>query len=142
MSCVLRAWGRALDVDRFRTESSLCPCRVYRKGDPAPGSSRRSPPRIREDSGIVIDVSGADFDDLPRQIEDAIHFLEHHRSALLHLQHFPGVEEACLDFGLARHDVAAQYMHLPATLIRLAAEFGLSIELSIYTASPGDAATG
>jgi hypothetical protein len=67
---------------------------------------------------VSIDVSGADFSQLPRQVEDAIAFLERH------------TEEVELDFGIARRDVPAQFDSFPARLVSLAGAPGLGLTIS------------
>ena len=131
MSCVLRANGAGFLVDRFLQESELIPCAVYRKGE------RRSPVRkpkgqIHETSGLNVDVSKADFDNLQGQIQDAISFLKQHKTELERLRRFPGVDEVCLDFGIAKRDVIAQADYFPPVLLYLAGSLGIGIELSQY----------
>jgi hypothetical protein len=132
VSAVLRAEGVEFDPDRFCSESGLTPYMLWRKGEPR---SPRSEGKLYEDSGFNLDVSDADFLDLPRQVEDAIAFLEGNHKKLSRLCGFPGIETVTLDFGIARRDVFAQFHRFPPTLIRLAGELGLGIELSQYWCS-------
>lgn len=131
MSCVLRAHGSDFSVDRFLEGSELNPCTVYRKGE------RRSPASkskvgVNKSSGMVVDVSVADFDDLRGQIRDAITFLKQNEAELARLSKFPGVEGVALDFGIARRDVVAQSDYFPPELLYLAGGLGIGIELSQY----------
>ena len=131
MSCVLRANGSDFLVDRFLEHSDLIPCVVYRKGEPrSPASKPKG--KIHETSGLNIDVSEADFDNLEGQIQDAISFLKQHKKELERLRKFPGVEGLALDFGIAKRDVIAQYDYFPPELLYLAGSLGIGIELSQY----------
>ena len=51
---------------------------------------------------------------------------------LARLRQEPGVEGMTLDFGIEWRDVAAQFDHLPPTLVRLAGALGLGLEISHY----------
>ena len=138
MSAVLRIDGVDFDVDRFCAKSSLTPCAVYRRGERVSQVSRSR--RRRKASGMNIVVSDGEFDDFQRQVQEAIAFLSANRKELRRLMRFPGVEGACLDFGIERLDVAAQFDRLPPELVRLAGELGLGIEISHYAvSSDGDA---
>jgi hypothetical protein len=77
-------------------------------------------------------VSNADFNEFPRQVEEAIAFLLSNREQVSRLSEFSGVEGPTLDFGIARRNVLLQCDCFPAELIRLAASCGLAIELSQY----------
>jgi hypothetical protein len=131
MSCVLRVNGSDFLVDRFLDNSDLVPCVVYRKGEPR-SSASKSNSKIHETSGLNVDVSKADFDNLDGQIRDAISFLEQHKMELERLCRFPGVERLTLDFGIAKRDVIAQSDYFPAELLYLAGSLEISIELSQY----------
>jgi hypothetical protein len=113
--CVLRASGEDFDVDEFLRSSSLKPCAIHRRGTPylAKGQPRG---RVHEASGLAIAVSGASWSDLATQVTDAERFLAAHRAEILRLVHFPGVEEATLDFSLDLRigdGVAAQFDRFP-----------------------------
>ena len=123
--CVLRASGRAFDVDAFISSSRLEPCAVYYRGR----KRLKSEPLPRE-SGINVHVSRGD--DLTAQIADAIDFLSKNRAELRRLIQAPGFEGAVLDFGVAQTDAYVDYHKFPAALIALAADFGLDIWLTEY----------
>jgi hypothetical protein len=131
MSCVFRANGSNFLVDSFLEGSDLVPCAVYRKGEPR-FSASKSQEKVNKSSGLQVDVSEADFDNLHGQIQDAISFMQKHKTELERLCKFPGVEGVSLDFGIARRDVVAQYDYFPPELLYLAGRLGIGIELSQY----------
>ncbi len=133
MSSVLRVTGRDFDVDRCCAQLGLAPCAAYRRGEPMFPASQPDG-RRNEQSGVHLVVSDAGFEEFPRQVEEAIAFLRAHGGEVRQLVQFPGVESACLDFGVTRRDVAVQCEYLPPELVRLAGELGLGIELSQYPA--------
>jgi hypothetical protein len=126
--CVLRASGVAFPVDEFLDNSSFAPCAVWHKGELR--SKSRS---AHTDYGFNLVVSEAE--DLPTQVKDTVEFLNQQRAELIRLTHTTGFDSIVLDFGICRRDVLAQFDHFPADLVRFAAEFGMSIELSQYRAS-------
>ena len=114
MACVLRAIGREFDVDEFLKDTPLPRDVVFHRGElrgPGEGAGKRSA------SGFNAPVSEAGLDDLDTQVQDASQFLRVHEDELRRLGGFPGVEEVCLDFGIARRDVPAQSDVFPADLL-------------------------
>src|SRR5262249_34827302 len=139
MSAVLRAYGADFDVDRFLAGCTLPLCAVKRRGEP--GFAARQPDgRRHERSGVHVSASDADFEEFPRQVEEATAFLRAEVEQVRRLCKFPGVEDVTLDFGIDRRGVAVQCDYLPPELVRLAGALGLGIELSQYRAR--DAAPG
>lgn len=133
MAAVLRADGKAFDVDRFCAATRLAADAVYRRGEPVFPATQ--PDGRRHDrSGVHIVVSEATFDDLPGQVREATAFLLTHRADVAELVGLPGVEGVVLDFGITRRDVAVQCDVLPPELVRAAGALGLGIELSHYPA--------
>src|ERR687898_774193 len=106
MSCILRASGRAFDVDRYLTRSSFRAIAVHRRGAPVFPASQPDG-RKHERSGCNIEVSQRGFSDFPGQVRDAVRFLKENAAAVRLLRRFPGVESLALDFGVAWRDVAA-----------------------------------
>lgn len=76
-----------------------------------------------------IQVSRADFDDVPAQMRDATVFLQHHQTALQHALSQDGAE-GVIDFAVEWRDVAVQVDGFPAELVRLAGQLGLALMLS------------
>ena len=132
MSCVLRANGSSFLFDEFLKDSDFVPCAVYRKGEAR--SSRKGPEKVEQSSGLHVVVSEAEFDTLDRQIQDAIAFMQQHKTELKRLCSFPGVEAVILDFGIEKRDVGSQFDYFPPVLLSLAGSLGIGIELSQYPA--------
>jgi hypothetical protein len=126
MPVVLRAGGAEFDVDRYSAGSPLPVCACHRRGEITRGG------RVLAASCVSIDVSDVDFDDLAKQIADAIRFFHTYNLPLRRLMSAPGVEDLTLDFGVARRDVAVQCDRLPAELVQLCGRYGMGIEMSYY----------
>jgi hypothetical protein len=88
-------------------------------------------------SGVNIHVSHGDFNNLKRQVRDAVCFVSRHRVALRRLKRIPGVEDVTLDFGVAHRDVAAQFDYFPPELAAAAGLPGIGIEVSRYHTAGG-----
>jgi hypothetical protein len=123
-SCVLRATGDNFQPSDFLRDSVFEPCNVFGKGE------RKSASSAWETSGITVEVSSAD--DFSAQVRDAIVFLETNRAELLRLKQFAGLEEISLDFGVGGRNGFLQSYLFPLQIIRLASEFSLELEVSIY----------
>ena len=121
----MRAWGDDFEPERFLEEGSFSPCNIFRKGD------RKSESRTWDTSGMTIVVSDAS-DDFAQQTVDAIEFLKINRVETLRLQDSNGLEGIGLDFGVTRRNGLLQSHLFPAELIRLAGEFSMTLEVSIY----------
>ncbi len=136
--CVLRASGAKFDPDRFLEASPLESCKVFRRGDPPLPKSQPEGPRY-ETSGVTVDVSDAEWSDLPAQVADAERFLEANRGEIERLAQTPGVTDLTLDFPIELRidgeNVFAQFDRFPASLVRLAGALGLALELSTYPCS-------
>jgi hypothetical protein len=138
MAAVLRVSGAEFDPDLFCSGSGLKPCAIYRRGEPVyPASQPRG--KKHDVSGINVRVSDAGFHEFPRQVEEATTFLQAHREELARLRCCPGADWMTLDFGIAWRDVAVHSDFLPPSLISLAGELGLGIELSHYPVDDGTA---
>lgn len=129
MSCVLRISGTALDIDALLSSVTLAPNRVWRKGE----LRSKAVARTHVDSGASFVASDAEFDAFDQQIADAIAFLSSNSAAVAALASFPGVEQATLDFGVALFEGNfATFSCLPPSLVQLAAQAKLGIEISTY----------
>src|SRR5262245_57518748 len=135
--CVLRATGAALDAQAFLRDSPLRAVKVFRRGEPRLPRSHPEGPR-HETSGITVQVSQAPRSNLGAQVADAESFLRAHRAELQRLAAAPGLEDLTLDFPTSlRIDgerVVAQFDRFPASLVRMAGDLGIALELSIYPA--------
>jgi hypothetical protein len=129
---VLRAIGRDFDVDEFLKETPLPPGAVFHRGEPRqPGGGKRAA------SGFNAPVSEAGLDDLDTQLQDATHFLREHEDELRRLGRFPGVEEVCLDFGIARRAGAAQSDLFPADLLWQAGALDIDLVVTHFSVAEG-----
>jgi len=131
MSCVLRIIGEDFDVDSFILKTGIDPYKVFYRGD----SKVKSKPdgKKTERSGCAIGASWADQTDFKQQVKDAIGFLESNRDKLLFINSVPEIQYAVLDFGVSYNpDKFTQTQYLPKELLRLTADLGIGIEVSIY----------
>ena len=130
MGCVLRALGKQFHVDEFMVKSKLSPCAIFRKGELI-GSGPKGKKHNR--SGVNIEVSTASFDNLKRQIKDAIKFLIKSKTEIRKLAGAEGLDGPPeLDFGIRKRDSFTQSDCFPSELITLAGGLGLSIRVSQY----------
>lgn len=138
--CVLRAAGADFEPAAFLEGSSLEPTKVYKKGQPRLPRSAPDGPK-HDTSGITVAVSDAAWSDLPAQVADAERFLETHQTEIERLARAPGIAELALDFPIELRidgaSVVAQFDRFPASLVGLAGQLGLALELSIYPSSDG-----
>ena len=128
MSSVLRVSGVSFDVDSFLAASRLKPCKVWHVGEQIRPSR---PPS--DTAGFNVGVGDAGTRDITSSIGDAIRFLGENRAELSRLA---TLADMTLDFGVANREIPAQYCRFPSELIRLAAEFRMEIEVSIYMCEP------
>jgi hypothetical protein len=128
MSCVLRVWGKELDIHRLLTAITMTPSAVFQKGEPRSGSAL-----LWANSGANFEVSSADFSRLSEQESDALQFLTENRENLLNIRDFPGVEGASIDFAAVidpeRFPCSFKFSK---ELLVSAGTLGVSLELSIY----------
>jgi hypothetical protein len=130
MSCVLRAWGEAFDVDAFLVNSPLEPETVYEKGQLIPNSGGED--RGRRSSGFNLTVSDAGFDDLEAQILGAIFFLDEYEDELRRLGSYSGVEGVSIDFGVLLRDVVTQTDTFPSDLLWRAGALDIDLQVTHY----------
>ena len=104
----------------------------FRRGDAVFPNAPRSA-RLKQ-SGLNIEVSNADFDDLAGQVRDATRFLQHRRLLLLRLLRAAPGATVVLDFGLSRREAPIQCDYFPPALLKLAGNLGIGIELAQHPA--------
>ena len=130
MACYLRASGAGFNVDAFLAESSLTWDPTWRRGDRR-RVRRSGQPEHRADSGVAAEAGRGD--ELASQVVAVSEFLSANADEVARLVGFPGVEGACLDFGVYwAEDSAARFFRFPVSLLRLIASLGLELELSVY----------
>jgi len=127
---MLRASGKNFGVDTFLKKTNLKASAVFRRGEP---KSVNNPRKVYLRSGVNIVVSNASFDNIRKQVKDAIRFLEKNKAEIKRLMKFKGIEGAELDFGASKKDQFIQEVEFPSELIVLASSLGLSIKLSQYS---------
>jgi hypothetical protein len=131
VSCVLRAYGSAFDVDAFLAVSRLALAHVWRKGEPRFSASGGG--ELWDHSGITIDLSEAGWDELGQQVQDAAAFLNAHDADIRRLLSWAGVEFVFCDFGIRRkHGAPMQGAYFPPELTRLVGRLGIGLKLSVY----------
>lgn len=136
MSCVLRVSGKHFDARAYAQRSLLPIASVHMRGEPRMPCTRPKGERHKS-SGVTIDVSRAGFENLKRQIRDAIKFLAERRAVLRGLRRVVGVETMTLDFGVADRAAVAQFDYFPPELISAAGSLGIGLEISRYHAISG-----
>lgn len=132
MSCVLRFTGDNFDVDGFLEHTGLQPYLKFKKGDPIWNGKNQY-----TYNGCSFDLSEDDFENLQKQIEEAIKFLKENFDKLRMAYDFNLIEEDGqeIDFGInlrASEVVVMQTDSFPPELLRLAGQLGCSITLSQY----------
>jgi len=131
MSCVLRIFGTDLDPEALLAATGLVAYRVDRKGQT--GVLKNRGPFAK--SAVHIDVSDADFSDLPGQVRDATEFLSGHEAPIRAAVGFPGVETVTLDFPVEHADVSVDCKYLNPDFLSLVGKLMVGIEISIYPES-------
>lgn len=127
MSCLFRATGLNFNVDDFLSHSCLVPDSIWCKGELRTGD------KVHQTSGFSLVASEVGFDNLPKQVQDAIIFLKRNEQQIHKLQLFSGEVEMYLDFAIENRNAAAQYDQFPADLLRLAGNLKIGIEISLYS---------
>jgi hypothetical protein len=131
MSCILRISGEGFDVDDFILQSKISPYTKFYKGSPRV-ESKPDGEKIKS-SGCNLEISHADFDEFKQQVQDAIDYLNNHHQELQYINVTPEIQYAVLDFGVEYDpDKFTQTQYLPTELLKLSADLGISIEISIY----------
>ena len=131
MSCILRVSGRRFDVDAYLERGVLVPTMIYRRGEPRFITQPQGRKNLR--SGMNIVVSEKEFSEFDGQLKDARKFLVRYGRAVRALRRRKGVEGAVLDFGVERRpDAVVQVQVFPETIVHLAGQLGLGLELSFY----------
>ena len=135
MSTILRVGGENFDVDVSLQQSTLAPCKVFRRGKPKCVGSKQ----LSNKSGFNLEVSEADFNDFEKQIKNAVEFLKSNEEAISKLTEWIGVESMSLDFGVSRDEsFAFQSITFPNQLLKLAGNLGVDIEATLYPISEGE----
>ena len=129
MSCILRISGTDLSLDELE-KIKFAPDSTWQKGTPK--ISNKPDGKKYMSTGARYIVSDADFDEFDIQKNEAIDFLNKNKRMIEEVIKLPSVEDASLDFGIERRDVAVQCDYFQPELLKLAGNLGLGIELSQY----------
>jgi hypothetical protein len=128
MPCYLNIRGE-FDPDAVAASVAIPVEDTWRAGAP----SRRG--RVHEHSGLQLSASEADFHDHETQFAEAERFLRAHKEAIASITCRAETLESVLDFGLAQSPHPGYFRRIPASLVQIAAELRLAIELSFYACS-------
>lgn len=130
MSCILRVYGKDLNIDSLLAIIDLEYDRVWRRGESRQAS--KSGGKRHDHSGMTFVASDADFSDFGQQVDETTNYLESYGDQIVIIASFEGVQTAVLDFGIELRDVAIHSDVLPLRFLRAAAEAGVSVGLSHY----------
>ena len=135
MSCHLRVSGRKFNVDVYLKKHPCEVAALYRKGEPEYKHKPKGPKK--KYSGFNICVSNAEFENLKRQIKDAVEFLKDKDNSrqISILANYPGVEDLGLDFGVSckqRDKFPIKWYYFPPELLLLAGKLGIGLEITFY----------
>jgi ribosome-associated translation inhibitor RaiA len=133
MGCILTFIGPDADVEQLLALSPVEPVSVWRRGEPL---SSRPGSRVATTSGVTLQISDAEFEELEEQQADAIQFLNDHCQTLQAMRRVEGVESARVDFGIAMRSVIVQSDTFPAELIAAVAKVGCSLDLTQFPTGP------
>ncbi len=132
MACILRFNGKSLHPSPVAKILTAPIDTSYARGD----QRANLPGRHWEVGGVTVLVSKCSDQDLPGQTRDAESFLGSHFEEILEVVKLSDVEQACLDFAVGvrvgRDHVGFQCERLPSTLLLLAGQLSLAIELSLF----------
>jgi hypothetical protein len=105
-------------------------CKVFRRAQPrsAGGST------VHSTSGFNMVVSDAGFREFPKQLDDAINFLDQEGAEVRRLVDFSGVTAVVLDFGIEWRDAIVHSDEFPVKLVSLAGSCGIALAISHYPA--------
>jgi hypothetical protein len=132
--CVLRVSSNRRTLTDFLSGSRLPFYEAHDKKTPQKFGRDKGKPYGY--AGFKSDVSRREWDDLPGQVSDAIRFLRRYKTDLKRLRDKFKVHDVKLDFPyylrIGRNAVVVQCDYLPPTLISLAGDLGVGIEMTLY----------
>ena len=135
MSAILRISGKNLDAKACAQSTTLPVVKVYQRGQPVYPASKLLKKRNHM-SGLNIRLTPPDGLDskLYTLVRRARTMIKRHRAELRRLRKFPGVQYACLDFGVPELNVAGQFEHVPHEFLLELGRLRIDLEISIYHA--------
>lgn len=136
MPCNLTISGKKFDVASFLSTTKLQAVKKRNKGEPR--STLRPNGEKLPYSFLTIETSKADFSNLNKQVKDTVRYLKRHYDQLLCIKETKGIDQISLDFGIdCSNGECTLQIFMPVELVRLAAEFGIGIQVSVYGESFG-----
>lgn len=132
MSCVLSIIGVDFDPDAFLLASKLNVEKVGHKGQPR---YKTRPDSMFPHSLVSVCTSKAGFDEFDQQVDETIEYLKSNYEQLKVIAQTENIQYAHIDFGVNYMGKFMQTHHFPLELVKLCAELGLCIEVSVYTSS-------
>jgi hypothetical protein len=138
MSCYLSIGGEEFDAISFSNATKLENAIIRLKGELI--NPLRGPHPI---SSVGVNISKADYTDLPGQIQDTISYLKNHREQLSIIKKSSGISFANLNFGVTFNIKEFNKKQIksffwPGELVELAGNLGISIELTLYAPASDD----
>jgi hypothetical protein len=129
-TCVLRYRAPAdVDIDVIVASLPFETAAVFRRGGPRHSATLRT----HEHGGFNADVSEREAFD--SQLADAQAFLERHQHSLRGLPR-PRDQDLSLDFGQSMDwSVVSLSRHWPPRFLKLCADLGIALEMSVYRVS-------
>jgi len=135
--CVLKIHSKTRSFKDQPALRSLPVYSIHNKGE----VRQKRTGKLYDNNRVSLDVSDAEWDEFPKQTNEAIEFLKQNREALLELLNAAEDIEGYLDFPLwsrLNGEIVNQNDHIPKELISIAGELGIGIEMSIYAADSFD----
>ena len=133
--CVLRVHGADLDLETLLSTAPIPPLRTWVRGEPRGRSGALG---LQPASGATFAVGRASAEDLPAQIEEALHFLQMHRGWLPALATLAGVETRVVDMATQVPPTLWASRVFPAALLGLLGAFNIDLCVSLYPAQDDD----
>ena len=130
---MLNIYGDKLNVEAIAEKLTVKPYKIFKKGDPVFKELPKSA-KTRK-TGLSFLVSNADFNQLNKQIKDAIKFLSNNKSEIKKITTNKNFEHARLDFGIEIRigkNVIFQFDSFPYELLSLLGELKIDLETSLY----------
>ena len=105
--------------------------RVEAHGVPCPSAMK---PESQSARGFAVVVGDDNDGGFSEQVKSAIAFLERHAGDIRPLSSAPGFKAAELDFGVWNKapDVVAQSHSFPPLLVKMAADCGVALTITVY----------
>jgi hypothetical protein len=135
---VLRVSGVNFDVDAFLQEGDVTPAVVARRGERRfPGSQTNE--SVYDSSGMMVDVSDAEFGNLEQQTLETLQFLADNFAVLQRMANYPGVDGLEMDFAVDGTDAFVESYRFSPELLEQVGRLGITLCVSRYIPANGAA---